>query len=133
MTTSKDPRDEIYKDIDEAMKSGDSKRLIKALKHAVLRTEEDMDKGREEFEIKYGGTVEERIATIDKLIAANEEINVVRAKHGLPEQDSIMNKAEIDNKMDKVEELVYGDFISSIKTRLEALKKAYSENKKGAK
>ena len=130
MTWSKDPRDDIYKDIDEALKSGDSKRLIKALKDAVLRTEEDMDKSREEFEIEYGGTVEERIATIEKLLAASEEINAVWAKYGLPEQDSIVNEAEIDNK---VEELVYGDFISSIKTRLEALKKAHSEKKKGTK
>lgn len=122
--------DDLYKRIEEALDKKDREALTVALQNATQRM--DMDKDREDFEVRYGGTVDERIAAIEKLIAAHDDIEAVREKHGLEKQDGFFSNAELSSKMVKLEELVYGNFISSIKARLkavEAVKKAQGGKK----
>jgi hypothetical protein len=73
-----------------------------------------------ELHRRYGGDEKQRIEELEKEIAAYDDMNAVRVKYGLAlncDQD-----AHIRIQLQKLEEMVYGDFITGIKKRLEYVK-----------
>jgi hypothetical protein len=72
-----------------------------------------MDELEKDFHTRYGGSVNQRIEEIEKLIGAYDDMNAVRVKHGLPKDDD--QDTHIRVQMQKLEELVYGDFITVVK------------------
>jgi hypothetical protein len=75
-----------------------------------------MDESEKDFQTRYGGSLNQRIEELEKLVGAYDDMNAVRVKHGLPKDDS--QDVNIRIQMQKLEELVYGDFITGIRERL---------------
>jgi len=80
-----------------------------------------MNEDKLDFERRYGGDEQQRIEELEKELAAFDEISAVRVKHGL-NPDGVDHSVHIRVRMQKLEEMVYGDFVAGIKRRLDYVK-----------
>jgi hypothetical protein len=85
-----------------------------------------MNEDKLDFERRYGGDEKQRIEEIEKEIAAYHDMNAVRLKYGLKPNDN--QDTHIRIQMQRLEEMVYGDFIAGIKRRLEYVKSYRGSN-----